>query len=71
MTSTKHQVIYDYYVADYTIKVKNIPMQLRVNYKDKLKEIFEIYSVPGSEQKIQVTKVFLVYDIDELKIKED
>lgn len=51
--------------ADYTLCVKNIPKDLDVDYKKELKYIMENHAVLNSEEKIQVRKVVLVYNIDE------
>lgn len=51
--------------------VKNVPRGLDVNYKSELQKIFTFYACPESDQKIEVTKVVLVYDIESLIEKEE
>jgi predicted GIY-YIG superfamily endonuclease len=56
--------------ADYTIHVKNIPLNQNVDYVKQLTELFEQHSVEEakipSDNPIKVTKVVLVYDIEDL-----
>jgi hypothetical protein len=52
--------------SDYTICVKNIPKGLQVDYKHELTSIFQNYAVLDSEIEIVVSKVVLVYDIEEV-----
>lgn len=51
--------------------MKNIPTGLGVDYKQELSKIFTHYSVPNQEIKIVVTKVVLVYDLQEINEKEE
>lgn len=51
--------------------VKNIPRGLDVDYKDELSKIFTFNAVPVSESRIVVTKVVLVFNIEELIKKEE
>jgi hypothetical protein len=52
--------------ADYTVCVKNIPKDLNVDYRAELKYIFENYAVSDPSKPIEVKKVVLVYDIEEI-----
>lgn len=52
--------------ADYTVCVKNIPVDLEVDYHDELKKIFENSAVLDSSEAIIVEKIVLIYDIDEI-----
>lgn len=58
--------------------VTNIPRGLDVDYKEELRKIFEHYAVPDQKDveeenkiKISITKICLVYDIEELIEKEE
>lgn len=52
--------------------VKNIPRGLKLNYSEELTKIFTYYALPSSESKVVVTKVSLVYDIEDLiKLEEE
>lgn len=54
--------------ADFTIIVKNIPKDLKVDYKKELKNIFERPDPKNPNIKeIEVSKVTLVYDIEEIE----
>jgi hypothetical protein len=55
--------------ADYTICVKNVPIGPNRDYRDELYNIFTNYAVP--QKLLVVTKVVLVYNIDEIIEKEE
>ncbi len=55
--------------ADYTIIVKNIPRELKIDYEKELEHIFTHNAV--QDKIINVTKIVLVYDIDYLIELED
>lgn len=49
--------------------MKNIPVVANINYKEELKNIFTHYAVPG--KLLEVTKVVLVYNIEEIIKNEE
>ena len=55
--------------ADYTIIVKNIPRELKIDYEKELEHIFTHNAVHNAT--ITVAKIVLVYDIDYLLELED
>lgn len=52
--------------SDFTIIVKNIPTGLTVDYKHELTLLFQNYAVLDSEAEVVVSKVVLVYNIEQL-----
>lgn len=52
--------------SDFTVCVKNIPKGLAVDYKKEITNLFQNYAVFDSEMEMKVTKVVLVYDIEEI-----
>lgn len=50
---------------DYSIIVRNIPKGLKINYEKELIQLFTHSSVPGHT--IQVRKINLIYDIEEIE----
>ena len=50
--------------ADFTIMVRNIPKNLKINYEEELIKLFTHHSVPGKI--IKPTSVSLIYQIDSI-----
>jgi len=54
--------------ADYSIMIKNIPKNLKVNYIEELKRIIQLHK---AEISIVVEKIVLVYEMEKLEEIED
>ena len=54
--------------ADYSIMIKNIPKNLKVNYIEELKKIIKLHK---AEISIVVEKIVLVYEMKKLEEIEE
>ena len=54
--------------ADYSIMIKNIPKNLKVNYIEELKKIIQLHK---AEISIVVEKIVLVYEMKKLEEIEE
>jgi len=58
--------------SDYSIMVKNIPTGKEIDYEEELKKIFKdaTEKARSGQEVLEVKKITLVYDIEELEEKE-